>query len=30
MTWRELAGDGRLTDTLGKCEEEGWHALRFH
>jgi hypothetical protein len=27
VTWRELAGDDRLTDALAKCEEEGWDAF---
>jgi len=24
VTWRELAGDGRLAKTLQACKEEGW------
>jgi hypothetical protein len=27
MTWRELAGDGRLLKALETCEEKGWEAL---
>jgi hypothetical protein len=27
VTWRELAGDGRLTDALAACEKQGWEAL---
>jgi hypothetical protein len=27
MTWRELAGDGRLAKALEACEENGWEAV---
>jgi hypothetical protein len=27
VTWRELVGDGRLTEALAACEENGWEAL---
>jgi hypothetical protein len=27
VTWRELAGDGRLAEALAACEENGWDAL---
>ena len=27
VTWRELAGDGRLLKALETCEEKGWEAL---
>jgi hypothetical protein len=27
MTWRELAGDDRLEQTLALCEEKGWDTL---
>ena len=27
VTWRQLAGDGRLTRALEACEENGWDAL---
>jgi hypothetical protein len=27
VTWRELAGDGRLATALEVCEENGWEAL---
>jgi hypothetical protein len=27
VTWRELAGDGRLAQALEACEENGWEAL---
>jgi hypothetical protein len=27
VTWRQLAGDNRLTDALAVCEEQGWDAL---
>jgi hypothetical protein len=27
VTWRELAGDGRLEEALALCEENGWDAL---
>jgi hypothetical protein len=27
VTWRELAGDGRLAGALEACEENGWEAL---
>jgi hypothetical protein len=27
VTWRELAGDGRLAKALEACEENGWEAL---
>ena len=27
VTWRELAGDGRLARALEACEENGWEAL---
>jgi hypothetical protein len=27
VTWRELAGDGRLPKALEVCEEQGWDAL---
>jgi len=27
VTWRELAGDGRLAQALEQCEEKGWEAL---
>jgi hypothetical protein len=27
VTWRELVGDGRLTDALAACEDKGWDAL---
>jgi hypothetical protein len=26
VTWRELAGDGRLAKALEACEENGWEA----
>jgi hypothetical protein len=27
ITWRQLVGDGRLTEALTLCEENGWDAL---
>jgi hypothetical protein len=27
VTWRQLAGDGRLADALAACETHGWEAL---
>jgi hypothetical protein len=27
VTWRELAGDGRLEEALEVCEQSGWEAL---
>src|SRR6266851_1643571 len=27
VTWRELAGDDRLTGAMALCEENGWDAL---
>ena len=27
VTWRELAGDGRLAKALEACEENGWEAV---
>jgi hypothetical protein len=27
VTWKQLAGDRRLTDALADCDERGWDAL---
>ena len=27
VTWKQLAGDRRLSDALAKCDERGWDAL---
>jgi hypothetical protein len=27
VTWRELAGDGRLAKALEACEENGWEGV---
>jgi hypothetical protein len=27
VTWRELAGDGKLEEALELCDENGWEAL---
>jgi hypothetical protein len=27
VTWKQLTGDGRLSDALAECDARGWNAL---